>query len=51
MNTAVVYFSRTGNTKRLAQAIADAAGASLCDIVSTMVDSLVGFNLLILGTP
>ena len=51
MNTAVVYFSRTGNTKRLAQAIADAAGAPLFDIVSTLADSLVGFDLLILGTP
>jgi len=51
MKTAVVYFSRTGNTKRLAQAIADVAGASLCDMVSTVADSLGDFDLLILGTP
>jgi flavodoxin len=48
MNTCVVYFSRTGNTKRLAQAIADTAKAPIHDITSTQPSKTY---LLILGTP
>jgi flavodoxin len=51
MNTAVVYFSRTGNTKRLAQAIASEAKAPLYDIAATPPLAVEGFDLLILGTP
>lgn len=32
MNTGVVYFSRTGSTKKLAKAIASAAGCSEADV-------------------
>jgi flavodoxin len=51
MNTCVVYFSRTGNTKRLAQAIADATKASIHDLMSVTTSSLQICDLLILGTP
>ena len=51
MNTCVVYFSRTGNTKRLAQAIADMAKASIHDIASTQPSTLENCDLLVLGTP
>ena len=51
MNTRVVYFSRTGNTKRLAQAIANTAKAPIFDIASTQPAAIENFDLLILGTP
>ena len=51
MDTCVVYFSRTGNTKRLAQAIADAANAPLMDISGTLPSTIETFDPLILGTP
>jgi flavodoxin len=51
MNAAVVYFSRTGNTKRLAQAIADYLKAPLFDLASTSPSSIEKYDLLVLGTP
>ena len=51
MNAAVVYFSRTGNTKRLAQAISDYLKAPLLDLTLTMPSSLEKYDLLVLGTP
>ena len=51
MNTCVVYFSRTGNTKRLAQAIADTAKAPIFDIAGTLPSTIETFDLIILGTP
>ncbi len=51
MTTCVVYFSRTGNTKRLAQAIADTSKAPIYDLASTQPSSVANFDLLILGTP
>jgi flavodoxin len=51
MNTCVVYFSRTGNTKRLAQAIADATKAPIYDIAGTLASTIENFDLVILGTP
>ena len=51
MNTCIVYFSRTGNTKRLAQAIANLAKAPIYDLSSTDPSTTANFNLLILGTP
>jgi flavodoxin len=51
MNCCVVYFSRTGNTKRLAQAIAEAVNAPIFDIASTGPSAIQSFDLLILGTP
>lgn len=51
MNAAVVYFSRTGNTKRLAQAIADNLKAPLLDLASNIPSSMEKYDLLVLGTP
>jgi flavodoxin len=51
MNACVVYFSRTGNTKRLAQAIADTVKAPIYDIASTTTSTIDNCDLLILGTP
>jgi flavodoxin len=51
MNTCAVYFSRTGNTKRLAQAIADTAKAPIYDLASTQPSDIENWDLLILGTP
>lgn len=51
MNGCVVYFSRTGNTKRLAQAIADTAKVAIFDIARTTPSTIETYDLLILGTP
>jgi flavodoxin len=51
MNTCVVYFSRTGNTKRLAQAIAEAAKAPIFNIAETLPSAIETYDLIILGTP
>jgi flavodoxin len=51
MAVALAYFSRTGNTRKLAQAIADVAGASLFDVAATPPSEVKGFDLLIVGTP
>ena len=51
MDPCVVYFSRTGNTKRLAQVIADAVNAPLMDISGTLPSTIETFDPLILGTP
>ena len=51
MKTCVVYFSRTGNTKRLAQAIAESTNAPVFDIASSEPSVAENFDLVILGTP
>jgi flavodoxin len=51
MNTCVLYFSRTGNTKRLAQAIADLTKAPIYDLTSVERSVIENCDLLILGTP
>jgi len=51
MKTCVVYFSRTGNTKRLAQAIAETAKADIYDIAATLPSTIENYELLVLGTP
>jgi flavodoxin len=51
MNACVIYFSRTGNTKRLAQAIAAAAKAPIYDVAATKPSTVENFDLLIVGTP
>ncbi len=51
MKPCVVYFSRTGNTKRLAQAIAESVKAPIFDMASTQPASLAEFDMLILGNP
>jgi flavodoxin len=51
MNAAVVYFSRTGNTKRLAEAIADTAKASIFELSQAEPARIADIDLLIFGTP
>jgi flavodoxin len=51
MQPCVVYFSRTGNTQRLAQAIAGSLNAPLMNLAGTLPSTIEGFNPLILGTP
>jgi flavodoxin len=51
MNTAVFYISRTGNTKRFAQAIADQTKSSIYDITATQASETAKFDLIFLGTP
>lgn len=51
MSTAVVYFSRTGNTKKLAQAIADVAKSPIYDLAQADTSKIANLDLLIFGTP
>ncbi len=51
MNTFIVYFSRTGNTKRLAQTIANTVKVPIFDIASIQLSTLENCDLLIFGTP
>jgi flavodoxin len=51
MNPCVLYFSRTGNTKRLAEAIANLAKAPVFDIASSEPSIVEKYDLLFIGTP
>jgi flavodoxin len=51
MKTCVLYFSRTGNTKRMAEAIAESTKAPAFDMTSSDPSVAEGFDLLIVGTP
>jgi flavodoxin len=51
MKTCVLYFSRTGNTKRMAEAIATSTKATAFDINSSEPSITENYELLILGTP
>jgi flavodoxin len=51
MNAGVLYFSRTGNTKRLAQEIAETAKMPIFDIALTEPSAVQNFDILIIGTP
>jgi flavodoxin len=52
MKACVLYISRTGNTKRLAQAIADLLKAPVFDLAIAPESSIVqDFDLLVIGTP
>jgi flavodoxin len=51
MNTAVVYFSRSGNTKRLGQAIAEIAKAPIFELSVAEPAKISAYDLLIFGTP
>jgi flavodoxin len=51
MNACVVYFSRTGNTKRFAQAISEIVNAPIYDLISISSSVIQNCDLLILGTP
>ena len=51
MKTAVFYFSRTGNTKRFAEAISESLKVPDFDITSLPPASATDYDLLIIGTP
>jgi flavodoxin len=51
MKPCVLYFSRTGNTKRMAEAIAEMAKAEIFDIASSAPSIVENYNLLFIGTP
>ena len=50
MKTAVFYLSRTGNTKRFAEAISESLKAPLFDITSIKPEMQTDYDLLIIGT-
>jgi flavodoxin len=51
MKPIVVYFSRTGNTKRLAEAIAEATKAPAYNITQADSEKLAACDLMIFGCP
>jgi flavodoxin len=51
MNPCVLYFSRTGNTKYMAQAIADSIKVPTFDIASSEPSIVESYDVLIIGTP
>ena len=51
MKACVIYFSRTGNTKSMAEAISDSIKASAFDITSCEPSVVEDFDMLIVGTP
>lgn len=51
MKSCVLYFSRTGNTKRMAEAISEATEAPAFDMTSVAPSVVKDFDLLIVGTP
>jgi flavodoxin len=51
MQPCVLYFSRTGNTKRMAKAIAELVKAPLFDIASSKPSIVEKYDLLFIGTP
>jgi flavodoxin len=51
MKPIVLYFSRTGNTKRMAEAISESTKAPAFDISSSEPAVVENYDVLILGTP
>ena len=51
MKTCVFYFSRTGNTKRLAEGISESLKVPAYDIAVTQPSVAGDYDLLIVGTP
>jgi flavodoxin len=51
MKPCVLYFSRTGNTKRMAEAISESAKAPVFAMTSSDPSVVEDFDLLIVGTP
>ncbi len=51
MKACVLYCSHTGNTKRLAEAIADLLKAPIFDVATSETSVADDFELLIIGTP
>ena len=51
MKACVLYFSRTGNTKRLAEAISESLKVPIFDITTSVPSVTEEFDLVIIGTP
>jgi flavodoxin len=51
MKSCVLYFSRTGNTKQMAEAISEATNAPVFAMTSSEPSVVEGFDMLIIGTP
>jgi flavodoxin len=51
MKSVVLYFSRTGNTKKVAEAIAEAAESPAFDIASAEPSVVEGYDTIFMGTP
>jgi flavodoxin len=51
MKPCVLYFSRTGNTKRMAEAISESVKAPVFAMTSSEPSVVDDFDLLIVGTP
>jgi flavodoxin len=51
MKACVLYFSRTGNTKRLAQTISESLNVPIFDLATSEPSVIEEFDLVILGTP
>ena len=51
MRTCVLYFSRTGNTKFMAEAMANAIKAPAFDIATSEPSVVEDYDMIILGTP
>jgi flavodoxin len=51
MKSCVLYFSRTGNTKRMAEAISESTKAPVFNMTSSEPSVVEDFDLLIVGTP
>ena len=51
MKSCVVYFSRTGNTKQMAEAICESLNAPIFNINTSDPSNLKQFETLIIGTP
>jgi flavodoxin len=51
MRTCILYFSRTGNTKFMAEAIANAIKAPAFDIATSEPSVVEDYDMIILGTP
>jgi flavodoxin len=51
MKSCIVYFSRTGKTKTLAQALSDKINAPIYDIAITAPSIVADYDCLIIGTP
>jgi flavodoxin len=51
MNPCILYFSRTGNTRRFAEAISDLTAASLFSMANCEPSIVEKYDLLFIGTP
>lgn len=51
MNSTILYFSRTGNTRRFAEAIAEFMEAPAIDLATANPLDIAEFDLLFIGTP